>query len=144
MLRIRLAVFGAWIALVCVAPCADAQDTVTPTDAVVRRVNDSEEPATGNTPVLGNLAPDERATLLDDVPGWYRVRLQDGTVGYVAKRWVRIEAGPVAPVAPTTVGVPFTLHLVDVGNGDGILLDLGEQEILIDGGMHAGPLRDYV
>lgn len=133
-----LALFAS-LALACALPTAYAQDTVTPTDAVVRRVNVREAPSTGTTPVLGSLAPGERATLLDDVPGWYRVRLSSGIEGYVSRHWVRIEAAPTP-----TAGVPFTLHMVDVANGDAIVLDLGDAELLIDGGMHAGPLRDYV
>lgn len=145
MLRIRLAALVAWLALLCVTGAVHAEDTVTPTDAVVHRVNVRRFASTGATKVIGSLAPGEHATLLADIPGWYRVQLQDGTVGYVSKRWTRLGSEPTTPVAPVTpVGVPFTLHVVDVGNGDAILLDLGDQEMLIDGGMHARPLLDYV
>lgn len=121
---------------------ATAADRVTPINRVVNQVNVRNAPTTDGSHVVGKLAPGDLAVLLEDVPQWLRVRLSSGTEGFVSKRWVRVITGaePLAADAPT----PFTLHVIDVGNGDGILLDMGEREILIDGGMYRNPFEPYL
>jgi len=59
-------------------------------------------------------------------------------------------APPTAPPTPTTPPTQeqLTVHFIDVGQGDSILIDLGEIEVLIDGGGRTPGvvkyLRDYV
>lgn len=124
------------------APAAARVQEVTPIDEVRSGVLVRELPATGDTPVLGSLRPGDRADVLESVPSWFKIRLASGTEGFVSKRWVRVIAA--TPVGPSALGVPFRLHMVDVGVGDALILDTGDVEVLIDGGMHATPLREYV
>jgi hypothetical protein len=74
-------------------------DTVVPSEAVVKGVIAREEARVDSNRV-GKLKPNESAELLENVPYWYRVRLGDGAVGYVSKRWTDLipaaqEAGAI-------------------------------------------------
>ena len=127
------------IAILICLPTVAIADDVTPVPEVVNRVNVRELPSTQGTAIVGSLAPGERATILEAIANWYHVQLQSGVKGFVSKRWVAIVATPAIPAA-----VHFELHMVDVGNGDGLLLDVGDKEILIDGGMFPKPLASYL
>jgi competence protein ComEC len=120
-------------------PTASAAQEVTPIPEVVNRVNVRELPSTQGTAIVASLAPGDRATIIEPIANWYHVRLPSGVEGFVSKRWVEIVTAP-----PIAAGVHFDLHVVDVGNGDGILLDVGDKEILIDGGMYPTPLSNYL
>ena len=41
-------------------------------------------------------------------------------------------------------GDPPRLHLIDTGEGQAVLLDLGKTEVVIDGGEHPWMLRKYL
>ncbi len=110
-----------------------AQEVV-PSDDVVSHLNVRAE-ATTDSPVVGELAPGERAAYLGAVPYWYRVRLPDGTEGFVSKRWSELVTAPAE--------VAFQIHFLDVGTGDSAIVDVGENEIVIDGGMDRDVLHDY-
>jgi beta-lactamase superfamily II metal-dependent hydrolase len=116
-----------------------AAQEVTPVPDVVNRVNVRELPSTQGTAIVASLAPGERATIIEAIANWYHVRLPSGVKGFVSKRWVELVTAPAI-----AGGVHFELHIVDVGNGDGILLDVGDKEILIDGGMFPTPLSNYL
>src|SRR5215475_8617922 len=74
-------------------------DTVTPTNEETTRVVVRADASTSAAEV-GSLHPGESAELLGSVPRWHRVRLANGTVGFVAKRWTKvISAGPVPAAA---------------------------------------------
>ena len=107
--------------------------SVTPTARVMTGVILRSDLTTDGSRNLGALMPGETATVLDSVPGWYHVQLGNGRKGFVSKRWVK-----------SAEGTPFRLHMVDVGTGDGIILDMGDVEIVIDGGMNSTPFREYV
>ena len=61
---------------------------------------------------VGELHKGERAELLERLPRWYRVRLQDGTSGFVSKSWVRVEKG-LADRQPDELRI----HFLNVGTG---------------------------
>jgi len=88
-------------------------DIVVPTDAVVTRVV-VRAGASSQTADIGSLRPGEQAELLGSVPNWHRVRLANGTEGFVSKSWTRV----ISTGAPAS----FTMDVVDVGTGLGILI----------------------
>ncbi len=59
--------------------------------------------------------------MIGSVPSWHEVRLPNGAIGYVSKRWTRV----IAADGPTTTGVSagptFTIDVVDVGTGSGAI-----------------------
>lgn len=132
LFAVLLAVVVAWV-----APSAFATQ-VTPSERVTGHVNVREFPATQDSAVVGQLAVGQAAELLEVIPYWYRVRLGDGTEGYVSKAWTRLVEDP------TTAALPFALHVVDVGVGDAIIVDIGDREIVIDGGNFPATLHDYL
>jgi glyoxylase-like metal-dependent hydrolase (beta-lactamase superfamily II) len=67
--------------------------------------------------------------MLGSYRGWYRVRLPNGRVGYVAARDTIVVVEPT-PDPASDLMVTF----VDVENGDAILLKLGDVELLVDAG----------
>ena len=83
-------------------------DAIEPSDRFVNFVNVREKPSTSSA-LLGQLAPRERVVLLLDVPSWYKVRLEDGTEGFVSKAWTRrVAAEPPAP--PSVAGADIPIH----------------------------------
>lgn len=112
-------------------------DIVRPTAAVTNGVVVRQE-ASSDSAQIGSLLPGDRAELLDSVPSWHRVRLTNGTVGFVSKRWTRVietATGP-APGEPTppisTTG--FTLDAVDVGTGLAVVVQAADFTLVYDGG----------
>jgi beta-lactamase superfamily II metal-dependent hydrolase len=103
-----------------------AQETfVVPVDEVVSRVVVRSGPS-AETADIGALRPGSRAILLGSVPRWYRVRLDDGTEGFVSKRWTR--------VVPAEEPLSFEVHVIDVGTGLGVLVRGADFVLLYDGG----------
>jgi competence protein ComEC len=49
-----------------------------------------------------------------------------------------------APTSASTPAPQLTVHFIDVGQGDAILVDLGETEVLIDGGEKSPGVVDYL
>ncbi|MGD0779729.1 MAG: ComEC/Rec2 family competence protein [Dehalococcoidales bacterium] len=49
-----------------------------------------------------------------------------------------------ASCIPTQPPVSLTVHFIDVGQGDSILIDLGETEVLIDGGSKGTGAANYI
>jgi hypothetical protein len=91
------------LALTCLAPAPALADEVVPSAAVHRRVIVRERPEAGSR-VLGGLRPRERAEYLGAAPGWRRVRLADGTTGFVSDAFTEVRAlaagAEPAPPAP--------------------------------------------
>lgn len=110
-------------------------DKVTPSERVTNHVNVFEG-SSGNTPVVGQLRPGEEAELIAPLTGWYKVRLANGTVGFVNKAWTNL-------ILEDPTEVPFQIHFLDVGTGDSAIIDVGETEIIIDGGDSVRVLHDY-
>jgi len=135
-----------WTALcVCVLLAVSARlaaqtDVVVPSERVVTFVNVRQGPSIG-TPAVGALNKGEHAALLGAVPLWYRIRLSDGSEGFVSKAWTKVAP---APALPSAGDVPFKVHFLDVGTGDAAIIDIGTAEIIIDGGDSETVLRNYV
>jgi competence protein ComEC len=115
-----------------------------PADRVLNSVNVREQP-TSESVLLGRLRKGEQASLLLDVPSWYKVRLPNGIEGFVSKVWTTRTTTP-SPTSPLPTGsnIPFTVHFLDVGTGDSAIVDMGDREIIIDGGNSPSVLRNYV
>src|SRR5262245_25469471 len=90
------------VALLALAPAPALADAVVPIAAVRTRVIVRERPEAASRD-LGSLRPRERAEYLGAAPGWRRVRLADGTTGFVSEAFTEVlalaasaEAEPVA------------------------------------------------
>ncbi len=100
------------------------------------------------------LAPGTEAEVRDSVPYWLRIRVDGGTVGWAAKRYlVGIEASTPSPAEPSPAVAAqanawLEVHVVDVGQGDGIWIHTFDdsvrgngmfegKNIVIDGGPDA-------
>ncbi|HEY8154763.1 MAG TPA: SH3 domain-containing protein [Myxococcota bacterium] len=79
------------LALTCLAPAPALADEVVPSAAVRTRVVVRERPEAAS-PDLGSLRPRERAEYLGATPGWRRVRLADGTTGFVSDAFTEVRA----------------------------------------------------
>jgi competence protein ComEC len=83
--------------------------------------------------------------------GYYKVQLQGGGQGWIYRTLVRRFSGdpPGTPANPggTPPAQPFTgsfqIHFLDVGTGDSAIIDMGDREIVIDGGDSVRVLHDY-
>src|SRR5712692_7938900 len=82
-----------------------AAATVTPSNRVTSYLVVRNQPS-GDGQEVGRLEPGEKAETVESVPRWLKVRLSDGTVGYVSKAWVEeVEAAP-SPAAPSPTSAP--------------------------------------
>jgi beta-lactamase superfamily II metal-dependent hydrolase len=126
-LAMRNAVFPFVLGLMLVSSSVALADDVLPTNEVTTRVVVRAGPSS-QTGDIGSLREGEQAELLGSVPNWYRVRLANGTEGFVAKRWTRVVSAPGQP--PPS----FTLDVVDVGTGLGILLRGADFTMVYDAG----------
>ncbi len=116
-------------ALVVVSSSTALADDVVPTSEVTNRVVVRAAPSAQTTDV-GSLRLGEKAELLGSVPSWYRIRLENGTEGFVAKRWTRVVSAAAPALAPTS----FTIDAVDVGTGLGILVRGPDFTLVYDAG----------
>ena len=116
-------------ALVVVSSSTALADDVVPTSEVTNRVVVRAGPSS-QTADVGSLRLGEKAELLGSVPSWYRIRLANGTEGFVAKRWTRVDSVAAPALAPTS----FTIDAVDVGTGLGILVRGPDFTLMYDAG----------
>jgi Mg-chelatase subunit ChlD len=89
------------IGIATIAPAWTAwADGVVPSERVRSRVM-VREGATAESHSVGSLQPGERAELLGQQPDWRRVRLEDGTEGFVSATWTVVISEPqlLPPVA---------------------------------------------
>jgi len=77
---------------------------------------------------------------------WYKVRLSNGTEGFVSRQVADVVAGSAPAVQPTaTVAAPpVMVHFIDVGTGDRTVIDSGNFEIIVDGGNAPTILPNYL
>lgn len=68
------------------------------------------------------LAPGTQVTVIESVPYWRKVHLEDGREGWVAKKYIEPASTPPAAAPPASLPQDAWLevHFVDVGQGDGI------------------------
>lgn len=142
MLEIRSVLVVAFVIANLLTASLLAQE-VTPSSKVTNSVKVRALPDGGSAEV-GKLLPGQKAQLIEDVPAWYGVRLSSGQQGFVSKRWVDLVSGDAGPASDAAGSTPFELHIVDVGVGDGLVLDMGDQEIVFDGGMSGTRFAEYI
>jgi hypothetical protein len=87
-------------ALVLLAPAPARADAVVPKATVRSRVVVRERPEAASRD-LGSLRPRERAEYLGAAPGWRRVRLANGTTGFVSEAFTEVAAESPAHAAPS-------------------------------------------
>ncbi|HET9481237.1 MAG TPA: SH3 domain-containing protein, partial [Candidatus Polarisedimenticolia bacterium] len=66
------------------------------------------------------LAPATRVTVLESVPYWRKVRLDDGRTGWVAKMYLELVSATEDTGGGPDSNAWLEVHFVDVGQGDGI------------------------
>ncbi len=129
--------FRITIVIILVAlPAIASAVQVTPIDEVTNSVLVRQYPTTQDSDVVGRIHKGERADLIENVPYWRKVRLADDTEGYVSKRWTKI-------IPDAGGSIPFEIHFIDVGVGDAIIFNMGDKEIVFDGGNYNSILNDY-
>lgn len=150
-----------WAILASVAPLSSAlaqspvqfavSDNVSPCLAVRARPQSS-------APSIACLNPGTRVEAVGTAPYWRQVRLQNGSTGWAAKKFLEIVAAP--PIAPATDDRDdawLEIHVVDVGQGDGIWIHTFDDNIpgngryegyniIVDGGPRdpTNPMLRYV
>ena len=107
-----------------------AADSVVPLDDVSSSVT-VRHSASSSSARVGSLRPGEQATLIGSVPNWHHIKLADGTIGFVSKRWTRVV--PTSPPAPSGA-VSYTIDVVDVGTGLAVLVRGPDFTLVYDGG----------
>ena len=95
--------------------------------------------ADGDSTQIGTLQPGEHLEYVTSVTSWHKVRLGTGQEGFVIKRWTQVIPDPLDLTAATQ----FAVHFIDVGTGDATIIDMGDREIIIDGGNFPNDLRNY-
>jgi beta-lactamase superfamily II metal-dependent hydrolase len=85
--------------------------------------------ASSNSTRIGVLNKGEEAQLLGSVPNWHRIKLTNGQAGFVSKRWTRVK-----PSAPPSTAEEYTMDVVDVGTGLGILVRGPDFTLVYDAG----------
>lgn len=95
--------------------------------AVMMRVGSST-----NTEIIARFVPGDRAELLGDEAGWYRIRLSDGAVGFVSKAWTDLLAD--AALSEGVVGNVYRVHVIDVGTGLSVFVEGRDFSLLYDAG----------
>lgn len=113
------------------SPAIAYASQVVPTDRVETAVLVRQGPNTA-TPIVARLKPGQSAEVLDEVPGWYHVRLPDGTEGYVSKAWTRASSG--GQVESFVPGSSYKIHVIDVGTGLAVFVEGKDFALLYDAG----------
>lgn len=110
-------------------------DVVVPADDVTTRVIVRSSASSQSAPIA-DLRPGEQLELVGSVPSWHEVLLPNGTSGFVSKRWTRVipTATPPETPAPPDSAPTFTIDVVDVGTGLGLLVRGPDFTLIYDGG----------
>jgi len=95
--------FGVALGLVVLAAGTAWADLVVPSERVRSGVFVREH-ATRDSRVVASLIPGGTAEYLRSVPGWHRVQLADGTLGYVSEAWTRRIPAPPEDPGPVAAG----------------------------------------
>jgi beta-lactamase superfamily II metal-dependent hydrolase len=143
------------VAVVFLAPRAGAQAPVyLVTPAATPCLNVRPEPRTTSDP-FDCVVPGSRVSVDSSVPYWRRVVLADGRRGWAAKKFLALETSPQP--ADSVPSIPsnawLEVHVVDVGQGDGIWIRTHDdgiagngvfegRNIVIDGGPDASDAKN--
>lgn len=92
-----------------------------------------------HSPEIARIYPEGSLPYLGSIPSWHKVRLPDSKIGFVYKRWTEV----LDDVPPYFSSSQFQVHFIDVGVGDAAIIDLGEKEIVIDGGNYINDISSY-
>ena len=125
---VRLATAIAFVVSVLVSSTVRA-DRVTTGPAVKTAVTVRQKGSV-HSKAMGALLKNHSAELIGTTKAWQRVRLDDGIEGYVSAAWTRV----VHEGANLAAADPLVVTFVDVGQGDAILLQLGDVDVLVDTG----------
>jgi competence protein ComEC len=123
--------FLSFLALVGLAGAASAEQ-ITPSSRVKRAVVVRVLPET-DAPAVDRLRPGDQVLLVEERPGWYKIRLPDGREGFVSKSWT-VLVGANSEAATTTGTGPFKVHVIDVGTGLAVFIEGPGFTMLYDGG----------
>jgi beta-lactamase superfamily II metal-dependent hydrolase len=93
------------------------------------------------------LPPGTHVSVIESIPYWRKIHLEDGREGWVAKMYIEPASSPSPAPAPTSIPQDawVEVHFVDVGQGDGIWIHTHDdgiagngvfegRNIVIDGG----------
>jgi beta-lactamase superfamily II metal-dependent hydrolase len=115
-------------------------DVVVPSPDVTTRVI-VRESASSQSAQIGSLVPGQQLELVGSVPNWHEVRLPNGTLGFVSKRWTQVIASAAPPTPPAAGAPTFTIDVVDVGTGLGILVRGADFTLVYDAGSNDDKAR---
>jgi beta-lactamase superfamily II metal-dependent hydrolase len=91
--------------------------------------------ASSQSAPIGTLVPGQQLELIGSVPHWHEVRLPTGAQGFVSKRWTLVIPTAAPPTPALAAAAPtFSLDIVDVGTGLGILVRGPDFTLIYDGG----------
>ena len=107
-------------------------DIVVPLDDVTNGVV-VRQSASAQSAQVGILHPSDQAELLGSVPNWHRINLANGLPGFASKRWTRVIASALPPATAAGQTV-YTMDVVDVGTGLGVLVRGPDFTLVYDGG----------
>ena len=111
-------------------------DVVVTRDTVRNFVN-IRQLADGDSDSIGQLRPGDRVPHARSVTGWHVITMPNGADGFVPKRWTEVLPDPI------DLSQNVVIHYLDVGTGDAAIIDMGDREIIIDGGDSIAVLNRY-
>lgn len=110
-------------------------DRVTPSDRVKQWASVWLDTTNRDDPPAYLLKPGDTLELLENVKYYYKVKLPDGQVGYVAKSYTTV----ISDTPQAATNGPLELHFTNVGQGDSTLIVCPNGEtVLIDAGTLSG------
>lgn len=109
------------------------QQSVKPTASVTRSVTVRAKAVAGSAP-LSRLRPGESLPFVEAGSHWYKVRLPDGRLGFVAKTWTELSGGSASTTTLAVGSDVYKIHAVDVGTGLAVFIEGPGFTMLYDGG----------
>lgn len=131
MMTMRSALAAILLGLTGLAAAPLLAAEVAPSARVSSAVLVRQGPST-DTAILGRLRPGDRALIVSEISGWYRIELPDGTQGYVSKAWTVVIGDDVPDDA--LAAVRYKVHVIDVGTGLSVFVEGKDFALLYDAG----------
>ena len=103
----------------------------------VRNFVNIRQSADGDSDSIGKLRPGDHVPHARSVTRWHVITMPGGTDGFVPKRWTEVLPDPI------DLSQNVVVHFLDVGTGDSAIIDIGDREIIIDGGDSIAVLNRY-